>query len=689
MNYTFWQQLAPRKDVTLIVDPRRRQRLLVGMFSLLWMAIAARAWQLEAKWGDAYRAEALKPLRREVTLPAVRGRLLARDGSVLAADEQLQALAVHYRYLQASPDEAWVRNQARLRLPKPQRRDRVRVEAARIEFLAERESLNKRLAALCQLPPENWQARAARIERRIETMAAHVNQRNWQRFEARLATAAELPQTDRAPWWNVAANLPDAIRALGSPEAAEWEPIILKEQLDYHIVVENIPKPVAEEIRSQPARYPGVRIIEVPRRTYPQNMLAANLIGHLADGAGAIGLERQFEAELVGHEGQAIERTDRRGQLLSTDVVKPARHGADITLTIDPECQQTAEALLDRTLERNHRAQGGAAVLLDVSSGEVLALATAPRFNPNSFALADTEAIQTALTDPGKPLFDRAARMALPPGALIKPFVAVAMLESKRVPAQAPFHCEGYHRDPEGVRCAIYRQQGVGHGELTLTGALACNCNTYFLHYAGTLGADPLVQAANLFGFGRPTGIALPGESAGSLPRPTANDRPLAQRYRAGEAQLLAIGQGVVTVTPLQMACAMAALANNGQLVEPRLIADRASTSPLQINVRSQSLATVREALAKAVGDNDSDEVVTDLVAPISMTAIAGTGEVPGRAGDHAWCAGYLPADRPRFAFVIAIEHGGEGARVAAPIAKRFLDRLYERGHFSTSVAHR
>lgn len=688
MNHAFWHQLVPRTESSPAVDPRRRLRLMVVVFSVAWIVILGRAVQLERRYGNAFRAEALKPLRREIALPAVRGRILARDGSPLAVDEQLQALAVHYRYLQSAPDETWLRNQARLRLSRPDRRNRERVEAERTAFLAELQSLNLRLAELCRLSPENWRARTARIERRIETMAAHVNRRQWDRFEQRMAITAHEPAVDRPPWWNMVSNLPDALRALGAPDEAQWEPVVLKEQLDYHIVVENLPGSVAEELRTHPERYPGVRVIDVPRRTYPRGSLAANVIGHLADGVGVLGLERVGEPCLVGYAGKAVEHTDRRGQLLSTQTIEPARHGSDVPLTIDPDCQQTAEALLDRTLERNHRAQGGAIVLLDVTTGDVLALATAPRFNPNSFALADSEAINAALTSPDKPLFDRATRMALPPGALLKPFIAVAMLESKRVPAHAPYHCEGFLGDPEGLCCAIYRQQGIGHSALTLADALACNCNMYFLHYAGELGADPFIRAARAFGFGSGTGFALSSESSGTLPQPKSTSDDRSPRYATGEAQLLSIGQGAVTVTPLQMACAMATLANDGRLVQPRIIDDATAIS-VPVDVRSSSLAAVRNALRRAVTDEEG--TAHDTLSPLhfGVAGTTGTGEVAGKIGDHAWCAGYLPAENPRFAFVVTIEHGGDGARVAAPIAGRLLERLDQLGRFGELVARR
>jgi penicillin-binding protein 2 len=610
---------------------------------------------------------------------------------------------VHYRYLQQTLDEAWLHNQARLRLPKNARRDRERVDAEASKLRNEVMELNERLAKLCGLSSATWQARAARIENRVERMAASVNERRWERFETELTKLDVEPVLDRPPWWNVAANLPDALRALGTPEEVAWEPVIVKEQVDYHLVVENLPTRVAEEIRGHADRFPGVRVIDVPRRTYPGGMLAANVLGHLGPSektnashptpettstVGVLGLERVLEPRLAGQPGKAVEHTDRRGQLISTTPVEPARDGNDIPLTLDPDCQHAAEALLDRALARNRHARGGAIVLLDVKNGDVLALASAPRFDPTAFALADSEAIGRTLTDRGQPMFDRATRMALPPGALAKPFVALGMLESKRVPAHAPFHCDGYLRDPEGLRCAIYRQQGVGHGEMTLADALTRNCNVYFAHYGNILGADLLSHAVARFGFGRATGIELSAEAKGLLPLPLASADDAAPRYRTGEAQLLAIGQGSITVTPLQMARAMAMLASGGSLVTPRLVraSDPSTGATESIGANSSTLFLLREALRRAVADEDGAAHDALWMEGISIAGLAATGEVAGELADHAWCAGYLPANAPRLAFAIAIEHGGDGARAAAPAAKRLIQRLGQLGWFESQL---
>ena len=701
MNQLTWHHLELPDDSPQFIDSRKRLTLIATLFGLIWLAILARASQLEWRHGTAFRAEALKPLRREIALPAVRGRLLARDGTVLAQDEQLLALAVHYRYLQNSPDEIWLRTQARLRLPKQARRNRQRLNEESAALRAELRDLNHRLAALCQMTPKAWQSRVARIENRVESIAASVNERRWERFEQDIVAPEPETAADRAPWWNVAANLPDALRALGTPEDATWETIIVKEEVDYHIVVEDLPAKEAAEIRKNPQNFPGVRVIEVPRRSYPHGNLAANVLGHLGrDEAaevtpqkpgvtltvGVQGLERILQNRLAGASGMAVEQIDRRGQLQATTELQPAINGADVRLTLDLKFQQTAEELLDLVMKNNRHARGAALVLLDIHSGDVLTLASAPRFDPNAFALADSDAIRSTLTNPGQPMFNRATRMALPPGSLAQPFAAVAMLESSKVPAHAAFHCEGYLRDPEGLRCAIYQQQGMGHEDVTLFDAIAKNCRVYFAHYAGVIGAGPLVHSAARFGFGNATGIELT-ESKGTLPQPTGEEQP--NEYRVGDAQLMALGQGSFTVTPLQMARGMAAIANDGILLLPRTVSDMSpiGNSATSIKNDSNAIAQIRVALCKSVEMEDGDNYGVFSIDGLSVAGLTATGPVAGEQSDHAWCAGYVPAENPQYAFAIAIEHGGEGRKAAAPVIKRFLARLAQLGCFEKTVA--
>ena len=162
--------------------------------------------------------------------------------------------------------------------------------------------------------------------------------------------------------------------------------------------------------------------------------------------------------------------------------------------------------------------------------------------------------------------------MALPPGSAFKVVTAVALLESASVDPEKAFFCQGYLHQPDRQRCEIYVRQGVGHGDVTLADALGVSCNVYFFHFAGLMGPRPLVAWAERFGFGRPTGVDLPGEAVGTLPSPENIRQLEGHAWRTADTQSMAIGQGSLTATPLQMVRMMAAVANGGRLVTPHVV---------------------------------------------------------------------------------------------------------------------
>jgi penicillin-binding protein 2 len=368
--------------------------------------------------------------------------------------------------------------------------------------------------------------------------------------------------------------------------------------------------------------------------------------------------------------------------------------------------QQSAEQLLDDVMRSVHEDEingkplpvppGGAIVALDVRTGAVLAAASAPRFDLRLLVDPEPRAWGRILADPHKPLFHRAAEMALPPGSVFKVVSAIAFLQSGSLDPGRSFQCQGYLDDPDHYRCLIFRNFGAAHGDITLVDALARSCNVYFFSAARRIGAGPIVDWAARLGFGRPTGIDLPGERAGNLPRTAAADassrRSTGQTRPGGDALQLAIGQARLTATPLQVARLMAAVANGGRLVTPRLVdsagpalvessdaGDDASDSASSRSVpelSAQTLEWVRLGLAHVVPDRQGTGYKTVRLNEIAIAGKTGTAEAGGGKPDHAWFAGYVPADKPKYAFVIALEHAGEAAAAAGPVAKRLVLRM-------------
>ncbi len=731
-----WQTLVERNSVTSL-GSRERLRILWGLFIVLCLAIFGRAAQLELTQGAAFRTAAAQPGRQNEILPAERGRILARDGTVLAEDERVVGLAVQYRYLEDPPNPAWLRSQARSRLPRPLRQQRLAEATA--DVLAERKTLHRRLADCCGLSPAEWQLRTARIQQRVEAVAKRVNRLRRDRL-ARLQ-AAEQNVEEAGDGGADAAGADAWRRAIADlfaeDESRPPESIVIAEQVAYHIVVDVIPPNVAAAIRAEPARYPATKLIETTRRAYPAGSLAANLVGHVGPfdpqsdpknandlqqqgeqspsirvagtiavkrqnenpapkrTVGRLGVERGFESALRGQPGLRTHLTDHRGQWLATQSSQDATRGGDVVLALDPTVQRAAETLLDRALQgRSTRAHaegdatapatGGAIVVMDIHSGELLAAASAPRFDPNLFTHGDNESLTSLLSAPGHPLFDRVSKMALPPGSVFKIITAAAMLETHAITPETPLVCQGYLHEPDRLRCAVYRNSGVGHGEIQLTEALEQSCNVFFFHFGGEMGPGPLVAWAERFGAGRRTGVDLPDEASGRLGTPGSLPRIAGRAWQASDTYGLAVGQGPLAVTPLQVARWVAAIANGGTLVTPRVTRAGSDNSPNtagaaeRLPLAATTLAAIQEGMERVVSNPNGTGYATVRLAWPTIAGKTGTAEIGGDQAEHAWFAGYTPAENPQWAIVVVLEHGGNGATAAGPIARRLVQALHQ-----------
>ncbi len=714
-----WHQFHASEHAPLaVVDPRRRLRICAAGFVVLCGLVFGRVVQLEIAQGEAFRAEAARPLERRQSLRGVRGRILARDGAVLAHEKKALALAVQYRYLEDPPDARWLRWTARSRLPRAQRKNRQRVAAEEARLEVERAELARRLAGLCGLTAEEWGRRARRIQTRVRRIADGVNRRRLQS----VPEDTPVPPPPDSFWGRVKLAVLEVLRA--SMDASPPERIIVAEELDYHLMAEDVTLAVVAEVEADPARYPGVRILSRSRRDYPHGALACHVLGYLGpgpegesagpedevphaeDGVGQTGLERQYERLLHGRRGTAVELTDRSGRVLSSRREREPGLGRDLVLTLDSRLQQTAETLLEAALRRRSMAStrqeacSGAIVVMDVRSGAILTAASAPGFDAGAFAKGDSAQVAAVLADPAHPLFDRATRMAIPPGSVFKTLSAVALLESAAFDPEEPFVCQGYLHQPDRLRCAIYRRRGVGHGAVTLADALAQSCNVYFFHHAAHLGPDRLLDWASRFGFGQLTGVDLPGEAAGLLPTPDTIGSLEGHAWRTGDTQLLAIGQGSLQATPLQVVRMMAAVANGGLLVTPHLVSSLGlpelaegqspadlPNDPIQVplprpipNLKTATLAEVRKGLKRVVCDPRGTAHGSVWLDSVEISGKTGTAETAVEGADHAWFAGYAPSEDPKLAMVVVLEHGGNADEAAGPVAKRLVLRMRQLG---------
>ncbi|HWA98280.1 MAG TPA: penicillin-binding transpeptidase domain-containing protein [Pirellulales bacterium] len=692
-----WRTITAAGSATTVDGalPLRRLRLvvLVGLGVVMLRIMA-----LELSSGAQQRDEAARPIVRTVRTAPMRGRILAADGSVLVRDEPIQALVLHYRWLEQPANDRWLRTQARARLKRDQRRNPERVELEKQRVLAERDDLHARIAALCGLSADEFAVRTAEVQQRVERIAKRVNEQRVDRElrdESSRGPSSDAPWVERLQWaaWSL---------LLPRETAVASAPIVVAEELEHHVVHDALALEAIAEVEAHPERWPGVRVEQRTRRVYEHGALAAHVVGHTsanAEPVGRMGLERHYDRQLRGVPGTIEERSDRTGRLIDRREVNPAQPGTDLLVTLDVALQRSAERLLDDTLRHGALAGGpsdptgnaGAAVIaLDVRTGAVYCAAAAPRFEPSRFSSPDAHGGAALLADPRRPLFDRATKMALPPGSVFKAITAIALMEGGGFDPEEPYFCRGYLDRPDRQRCMLFRREGIGHGDTTLTLALMRRCNTYFFYHATALGGEPIADWSRRLGLGQPTGIDLPDEATGSVPNATGD------RWTLADTHALAIGQSTLAVTPLQMARVMAAIANGGQLVRPHVVrsiglvasADEgegsiaAARQPAPM-LRERTLAELREGLERVVNDEQGTGYRTIRIPELPIAGKTGTAETGRGRADHAWFVGYAPADEPRVALAVVVEHGGSGADIAGPIAKRLFMRLAELGYLN------
>jgi penicillin-binding protein 2 len=437
-------------------------------------------------------------------------------------------------------------------------------------------------------------------------------------------------------------------------------------------------------------RLPGISLTIEEQRYYPKEVFASHLLGyvgqitedelekfaeqgyHSGDWIGKSGLERLYDPSLHGQDGGFLTEIDARGRQ-----VRVVRHllpqaGKDLVLTIDYKLEKLAEEQLRST------GLPGAAVVLNPQTGEVLALASSPGFNPNIFLpLGDSEERKRLLRDPELPLYNRTIQALYPPGSTFKIVSSLAALEGHRVDPAETIYCNGsYSLGKE--RRIFHCWKPKGHGSISFLEGLAQSCDVYFYHLGQRTGSEAIEKMAKLFGLGQLTGIDLPHEKRWALP--LAWKEAHRQHWQGGDTLNYAIGQGLLQVTPLQMANLIAAVANGGSLWQPYLVAEArhfgekperlGSSHRLgRIAISNDALDLVRKGLLLVVQSG------TGAASKIKGVDVAGkTGTAQASKGkDHAWFVAYAPAENPQVACAVVVEHGGHGGSMAAPIAHDLL----------------
>jgi penicillin-binding protein 2 len=453
-----------------------------------------------------------------------------------------------------------------------------------------------------------------------------------------------------------------------------YRAIVVREDLDLISVA-----PVADNSY----RLPGVIVSVTPRRRYRMGSSFCHLMGYvsLADSAaryqgeltGVTGLERILNDRLMGTPGFIREVVDAHGRVVDTFGDSPESRpvpGEDISLTIDAGLQVFADSVL---LATGHP---GAAVILDWSTGELLCLSSVPGFDPNLFIGGITAQNWNAiLANPQKPLLNRAWSTAYPPASTFKIVTAAWLLEEGIVTA-------GFMPDPcygsVSYGGNTFRCWGI-HGRLNLEGALTVSCDSYFYRTAQNGNMDDLARIARSFGLGARLTSVLPGEAAGVVPdRALMNGLYGEGGWGHGNLLNLAIGQGELLTTPLQMAVVSGTVASRGDMPGLSLvIGDEPCGEELDPLVSVETLDEIDRGLRSAVTRRNGTLHMAMGANPIPIRAKSGTAETH-TGEDHAWVCGYVPRPAP-VAYAVFVEHAGSGGAVAGPLAMAIVEKTIER----------
>lgn len=627
----------------------RRLKIFFGFLAAVTLVVLLRAFQLQVVNGAEFRELAAKNMRRSTLIETVRGSILDAKGRVLARDEPCTDAAVYYQAIVR--DEKWMRacainrlGAALRRVPKEQREKLIEAEIARVN--ADLDAMWVELAKIAGKTPEEIYEIQNGVKHRIQARHRHLWYRRFETAKQR----HEREQREKDGWfkdWSIGQDAAPDLDGFG---------VVVAEQTQPHVIVPNISPEVYGRLKKNSEKYPGLELINGKHRVYPYGESACHLIGTISavsaedlrddpnrgnelraslpnDQIGRGGVEALCELTLRGHRGR-IETL--LGQSEPVDNTAPVR-GRDVTLTIDIELQRQIEAAFQRVQwfdEHNksvvieQHEMYGAAVVIDIPTGQVRALVSYPTYDLNKF-----EELYPRLRDSkfDRYLLNRALTAQYEPGSTVKTIIGAGAVSQGLLTVLDGIECTGYLIGPDGRplpngRCWTASRFGTLHpalvphhkipsgdphptGRLNLTDALQRSCNIYFQELGFRLGLEGISYWMNQFGLGERTGIGL-AELPGRVPRSWAGPASQAKSV----AGFSSIGQGQVMATPLQVANVAATLARGGEWVRPSIVdaklIGRATTRPAKspagperrkLPLTSEAVAAVREGMIRVV----------------------------------------------------------------------------------------
>ncbi len=555
------------------------------------------------------------------------------------------------------------------------------VESERFMTLAEDNRINLRLLA----PPRG------RILDRFGVPLA-VNQQNYR--------VVMIPEQSPDP--KIALDLLGKVISLDEDERNRILRDIARKRGFVPVTVqENLTWQQVSRIEVNAPDLPGINIEVGQTRRYPHGANLVHILGYVAavsEGEqtgdpllelpgfriGKSGIEKQYDGDLRGAAGNSQVEVNAVGRVIRELTREEGQPGQDLVLTIDAKLQNYAQQRL-----LGHRS--AAAVVLDATNGDVLALSSVPGYDPSAFNIGLSQSQWRKLAqDPLAPLTNKAIGGLYAPGSTFKVIVALAAMKAGISTGHKAF-CPGFVK-LGNARFHCWRKWG--HGWVDMIDGIKHSCDVYFYDLAKRVGIDAISDMAHKFGLGAPVDLDLPGERGGVVPTREWKLATIGEPWQKGETLITAIGQGFVLATPLQLAVMTARIANGGQAVKPRLVRRRDQAEPLlpKLDVSESHLKMVRKAMDAVTNEKRgtafrarieqegwemAGKTGTSQVRRISLRereqGVKKNEELPWRYRDHALFIGFAPVHNPRYCCAVVVEHGGGGSKAAAPIARDLL----------------
>lgn len=494
-------------------------------------------------------------------------------------------------------------------------------------------------------------------------------------------------------------------------------------------IATDVSKEVILEITERSNEFPGVSIEEQPIRYYPNNNLASHILGYIGkispeeyselkekgyfinDNIGQDGIESVMESRLRGSNVTKSIEIDEYGRYIITSNNNEIITGDQVYLTIDAKLQEVAENSLEEVINKiatghfadgSTQAKSGAVIAIDVNTGEILAMASYPDYDPNLFVKGISNKDWKELNNETRPMFNRNILGLYSPGSIYKMVVAVAALETDTIGTNTIVKDEGvYKKYPDyQPKCWVWTPASQRtHGEINVSQAIQYSCNYFFYAVSEMVGIDKIEEYSKLFGLGQKTGIELPGEKSGIVAGRTYANQ-IGEKWMPGDTLSAAIGQSKNSFTPIQIARYIAILANGGKRIEPHIIKSVITSEgemlddeelqeyldnvlgreddnlPEDLNISDSTLKAIFSGMESVTGDSGGTAYNTFKDFGVKVAGKTGTVQVGGGKADNAWFLGFAPYDEPEIAICAVIEQGSHGTYTAS-IVKAILEEYF------------